>query len=172
MASRAPFRLHHLKRICYHAFPLSGTATVTPEFVDALGDLLTDYVGLVLDIESRKTQDGRKGIYSVKELRVMHTIFRRWRRDEPCTVTQLANATGISKTTVSRAVTSLMTNGLLKEQIDPEDGRKRLLLPTEQGEQTLAGIMDWLNDWAARLMNLAAGVEPQLPAIVVGEKRS
>ncbi|MEM8769585.1 MAG: MarR family winged helix-turn-helix transcriptional regulator [Pseudomonadota bacterium] len=126
---------------------------MTREFVDALGDLLTDYLGIVIDIES-KADTGYKGIYSVKELRVMHMVFRYWRRGSPCTVTQVANETGISKTTVSRAVTTLMTNGLLKEENDPEDGRKRLLLPTEQGQQTLENVNAWLSLWADRLRDI------------------
>jgi DNA-binding MarR family transcriptional regulator len=127
---------------------------VTREFVDALGDLLTDYLGIVIDIET-SVDDGYKGIYSVKELRVMHMVFRSWRRNQTCTVTQIANETGISKTTVSRAVTTLMTNGLLKEQPDPEDGRRRHLLPTEAGQKTLDNVNAWMALWADRLHAIA-----------------
>jgi len=126
---------------------------VTRELVDALGDLLTDYLGIVIDIEST-SETGYKGIYSVKELRVMHMVFRSWRQGEPCTVTQIANETGISKTTVSRAVTTLMTNGLLKEQPDPEDGRRRHLLPTDAGNRNLDNVNAWLALWADRLREI------------------
>lgn len=123
------------------------------ELVDALGDLLTDYLGIVIDIEST-SKAGYKGIYSVKELRVMHMVFRSWRHGQPCTVTQIANETGISKTTVSRAVTTLMTNGLLKEQPDPEDGRRRHLFPTDRGNQNLDNVNAWLALWADRLREI------------------
>jgi len=136
---------------------------VTRELVDALGDLLTDYLGIVIDIEST-SETGYKGIYSVKELRVMHMVFRSWRQGEPCTVTQIANETGISKTTVSRAVTTLMTNGLLKEQPDPEDGRRRHLLPTDQGNQNLDNVNAWLALWADRLREIMAKEEASIIA--------
>jgi DNA-binding MarR family transcriptional regulator len=105
---------------------------------------------MVIDIET-SVDAGYKGIYSVKELRVMHMVFRAWRRNQTCTVTKIANETGISKTTVSRAVTTLMTNGLLKEQSDPEDGRRRHLLPTEEGTRTLDNVNAWMALWADRL---------------------
>ena len=136
---------------------------MTREVVDALGDLITDYLGVVEDGESG-IRRGYKGIYSVKELRVLHTVFRCWRRDIACTVTQIANETGISKTTVSRAVTGLMTNGLLKEDQDPEDGRRRLLRPTEEGQQTLDNINAWLSLWADRLMATITGLESSIIA--------
>lgn len=126
---------------------------MTQEVVDVLGDLITDYLGLVEDGES-SFRPGYKGLYSVKELRVMHTVFRSWRRCVACTVTQIANETGISKTTVSRAVTGLMTNGLLMEEQDPEDGRRRLLRPTLEGQQTLDNINTWLSLWADRLLEV------------------
>ena len=131
---------------------------MTREVVDALGDLITDYLGLVEDGDS-SFRPSYKGIYSVKELRVMHTVFRCWRRDIDCTVTQIANETGISKTTVSRAVTGLMTNGLLMEEQDPNDGRRRLLLPTLDGQQTLDNINAWLMLWAERLLEIVATPE-------------
>ena len=136
---------------------------MTRQFVDALGDLLADYLGIVIDIESNSAT-GYKGIYSVKELRVMHMVFRSWRQGEPCTVTQIANETGISKTTVSRAVTTLMTNGLLKEQPDPEDGRRRHLLPTDEGNRTLDNVNAWLALWADRLREIMAREEHSIIA--------
>jgi len=136
---------------------------VPREFVDALGDLLTDYLGIVIDIEA-SAGTGYKGIYSVKELRVMHMVFRYWRRDAPCTVTPIANKTGISKTTVSRAGTTLMTNGLLREQSDPEDGRRRHLLPTDAGRRTLNNVNAWLELWADRLRDIMAREEDSIIA--------
>ncbi len=140
---------------------------MTREFVDALGDLLTDYLGIVIDIEAT-SETGYKGIYSVKELRVMHMVFRYWRHGQPCTVTQIANETGISKTTVSRAVTTLMTNGLLKEQPDPEDGRRRHLLPTEKGNQNLDNVNAWLALWADRLREI---IDKEEASIIAPEPR-
>ena len=136
---------------------------MTRELVDALGDLLTDYLGIVVDIEAT-SETGYKGIYSLKELRVMHMVFRSWRSGQPCTVTQIANETGISKTTVSRAVTTLMTNGLLKEQPDPEDGRRRHLLPTDLGNQNLDNVNAWLALWADRLREIMVREEASIIA--------
>lgn len=138
-------------------------------FVDDLAEFLKDYVGMVMEIEAARTEQGQRGIHSLKELRVMHLVFGYWRDGSSCTVTQIARDTGISKTTVSRAVTSLMTNGLLREQMDPEDGRKRLLLPTESGTETLEVTEAWLWSWAERLGKTLAIGESE-SSIVVGEK--
>jgi hypothetical protein len=77
--------------ICYHPTQIRGThPNVTRELVDALADLLNDYLGTVIDVEVT-SETTHKGIYSVKELRVMHMVFRSWRHGKPCTATQIAN---------------------------------------------------------------------------------
>ena len=57
-----------------------------------------------------------------------------------------------------------MTNGLLKEQPDPEDGRRRLLLPTEKGNQNLDNVNAWLALWADRLREIMAKEEASIIA--------
>ncbi len=128
---------------------------MTSEVVDALGELLNDYLGKVIQ-SGTPGGTGYKGVYSVKELRVMHTVFRHWRLGTTCTLTQIARETGISKTTVSRAITTLITNGLLKEQPDPEDGRRRLLEPTSLGQRALDDVHAWLAGWAERIQEIVA----------------
>lgn len=126
---------------------------MTQPIVQELGDLLADFLGLIGDVD--RNMDGHKGIYSVRELRVLYAVMSHWRRESACTVTQIASETGISKTTVSRCVSNMMDAQLLVETPDPQDGRRRLLLPTERGRQILLNLDDWLALWATRLLELA-----------------
>ena len=129
---------------------------MSQKVVEDLGDLLIDYLEMVIDFDAIYGNDSSKGIYSIKELRVTHLVFRCWRLGESCTLTRIAKETGISKTTVSRAITTLIGNGLLREELDPEDGRRRLLLPTELGEEAMGQIHQWLESWAQRIARTMA----------------
>lgn len=54
-------------------------------------------------------------------------------RGMPPTMTQLCEATGLPKASVSRYVSSQIEAGLVKEKIDPKDRRRRLLAQTKKG---------------------------------------
>jgi len=54
-------------------------------------------------------------------------------RGMPPTMTQLCEATGLPKASVSRYVFSQIEAGLVKETIDPNDRRRRLLVQTKKG---------------------------------------
>ncbi len=49
------------------------------------------------------------------------------------TVTELAEITGLPKSTISRYVSFEMSAGFLEEYIDPSDRRRRMLRPTSKG---------------------------------------
>jgi DNA-binding MarR family transcriptional regulator len=121
--------------------------------VQELGNLLTDFLGIIGDAD--RGLNGHRGIYSVREMRVLYAVISHWRRQSACTVTQIAGETGISKTTVSRCVSNMMEAQLVVELPDPHDGRRRLLQPTERGRQILQNLDDWLTLWAERLLELA-----------------
>ncbi len=146
---------------------------VSQDIVHALGALLTDFLGMVTD-DRHGSGQGRNGICSVKELRVLHTVLSHWRRNSPCTVTQIAGETGISKTTVSRCVSGMMESRLLVESTDPDDGRRRLLTPTVEGRQLLRNLDAWLGLWATRLADLCddqtstGSIEPRLSTATHG----
>lgn len=67
------------------------------------------------------------GDCTLNEARVMVQIIRCHLEGRTCSVTSLHKATGIPIPTVSRAVTNLQSEGWLSEQIDPDDGRKRMI---------------------------------------------
>ncbi len=55
-------------------------------------------------------------------------------RGMPPTLTDLCEATGLPKASVSRYVTWQLSQGLVKETIDPNDRRRRLLVQTRKGK--------------------------------------
>ncbi len=56
-------------------------------------------------------------------------------RGMPPTMSQLCEATGLPKASVSRYVSTQIKQGLVKEMIDPNDRRRRLLVQTEKGKE-------------------------------------
>lgn len=130
---------------------------------DALGDFLADFLGAMGEIGTPLPPASRH-VYSVRELRIKQAVLNYWRQGSTCTVTQLARETGISKTTVSRAISRLMAEGLLKDEPDPEDGRRHLLLPTEDGLRLLERIDARLGLWADRLQALIVSQETSIIA--------
>jgi DNA-binding MarR family transcriptional regulator len=55
-------------------------------------------------------------------------------RGMPPTMSQLCEATGLPKASVSRYVSAQIREGLVEEIIDPADRRRRLLVQTEKGK--------------------------------------
>ena len=52
----------------------------------------------------------------------------------PPTVTDLCEATGLPKSSISRYISSQMTQGMVAEVIDPHDRRRRKLVLTDKGK--------------------------------------
>ena len=50
------------------------------------------------------------------------------------TVTELCEATGLPKSSISRYISAQMEQGVVTETIDPQDRRRRMLSPTEAGK--------------------------------------
>jgi DNA-binding MarR family transcriptional regulator len=55
-------------------------------------------------------------------------------RGMPPTMSQLCDATGLPKASVSRYISTQIKEGLVEEIIDPNDRRRRLLLQTDAGK--------------------------------------
>lgn len=66
-------------------------------------------------------------------------------RDMPPTMSQLCEATGLPKSSVSRYVSTQIKAGLLEEVIDPTDRRRRLLVQTDKGKSECRWQLDQLN---------------------------
>jgi DNA-binding MarR family transcriptional regulator len=56
-------------------------------------------------------------------------------RGMPPTMSQLCDATGLPKASVSRYVSNQIQSGLIMEVIDPSDRRRRLLVQTDEGKE-------------------------------------
>ncbi len=53
----------------------------------------------------------------------------------PPTVTDLCDATGLPKSSISRYISAQMTQGMVAEVIDPADRRRRKLVLTDKGKE-------------------------------------
>ncbi len=69
----------------------------------------------------------------------------------------LAELMGVHKSTASRAVSSLVTLGLVEQVPDPSDGRARLLVPTAVAQERLAEYRAETRD---RLSTVLTGWQP------------
>jgi DNA-binding MarR family transcriptional regulator len=81
--------------------------------------------------------------------------------DELGRVGRLAEEFGLSRATVSDAVRTLETKGLVRRQPWPRDGRVATLRLTPEGEEAAAGLSGW-----------ADVVEEQLESFAPGEKET
>ena len=76
-------------------------------------------------------------------------------RGVPPTMTQLCEATGLPKASVSRYVSSQIENGFVRERVDSKDRRRRMLIMTAKGKS------EWR--WQVKQMNrIFSDVEQQL----------
>jgi len=114
---------------------------------DVTAEVVVEFTRHILDKLAEKYGGG----ITLNELRVMHQIVVCRVKDRHCSVTALYTKTGIPKSTVSRAITSLQDGGWLSERQDPHDGRKRMItLGPRAMEQTSGEInemIQWINDY-------------------------
>jgi DNA-binding MarR family transcriptional regulator len=78
---------------------------------------------------------GRYGNNPMGELLVALTIVFLNESGVPPTMTDLCEATGLPKSSVSRYVTAQINEGFITEEIDPNDRRRRFLLQTAKGKK-------------------------------------
>ena len=72
------------------------------------------------------------GTTSLNEFRVMNQITICYLRgSSPCTLPYLVSKTPVKRSTISRVVTRLVQRGYIREEIDPQDRRKRQIYLTE-----------------------------------------
>ena len=83
------------------------------------------------------------------------------------TATDVCGMTGIGKKTISRAVTSLETKGLLKRRPNPADSRSTLLKITAAGRDTYESILPMLQSRQKALIGtLDRNEQKQLRALL------
>jgi DNA-binding MarR family transcriptional regulator len=68
------------------------------------------------------------GDYTLNQIRVLQYIHMCWRyRETPTTHAEICMALDLPSATVSRAVSRFLGEGSLREEVDPADGRRRLI---------------------------------------------
>ena len=77
----------------------------------------------------------RYGSHPTGELLVVLSIMLLERAGATPTVSDLAEVTGLPKSSVSRYVSTEINTGFLEEVIDPQDRRRRYLKPTAQARK-------------------------------------
>ena len=77
----------------------------------------------------------RYGNHPMGQVLVALTMIFLNDRGKPPTLTDICEATGLPKASVSRYVSWQLSQGFAKEKLDPEDRRRRLLVQTAKGRK-------------------------------------
>ena len=87
----------------------------------------------------------RYGNHPMGQVLVVVTMIFLNDRGMPPTMSQLCEATGLPKASVSRYVSTQIKDGLVEEIIDPDDRRRRLLVQTDKGKAEWRWQMEQLD---------------------------
>ena len=125
---------------------MGGTATAA-EAANALGDEIARFVRLVTAWKQRAKDDPAGGD---------RLLLSRLARCGPRRATDLAADTYLDLSTVSRQIRSLVDRGLVERSPDPEDRRRSIVAPTEEGLRAMErvrlrrtdSLADLLADWS------------------------
>lgn len=80
----------------------------------------------------RRIRSYSGGKWTVNQCVVMHHIYTDHLHGLTCTVRDLSKSEDMPQQTVSNAVAALRAEGLVGEETHPDDGRIKLLFPTEK----------------------------------------
>ena len=131
------------------------------EVADKLGRELVRFVRLINYFKTHVNKPTKGGVEGSAYPLLGSLVF-----DGPRRMTALAEAVHSDPSTVSRQISSLVTNGLVERQADPVDGRACLLAATAQGhelfdelrrkrtEHLAALLSEWDRDDRLRLVEL------------------
>jgi DNA-binding MarR family transcriptional regulator len=100
----------------------------------------------------------RYGNYPMGQTLVALTMVFLNERGMPPTLTDLCEATGLPKASVSRYVSWQLREGLCEEHLDPKDRRRRLLVQTNKGQEE----WDWQLRELGKVFNEVAGMHVDL----------
>lgn len=111
--------------------------------VFSLADFLPYRLAVVTDHVSRvfASRFDERFDLTIAEWRVLAVVAEH----ETLSPTQVGRHTAMDKVKVSRAAQSLVAKGLLRQSLDPRDGRGRLLRLTRKGLSTHAGMVPLAN---------------------------
>jgi DNA-binding MarR family transcriptional regulator len=87
----------------------------------------------------------------------------------PPTVTDLCEATGLPKSSISRYISSQMAQGMVAEVIDPNDRRRRKLVLTDKGKEerrwqvkSVRKLLEEVNAWDEKIQHNNQPLDPDL----------
>ena len=92
------------------------------------------------------------GKWTINQCIVMHDIYMAHLNDEACTVRDLSEAEDMPQQTVSNAVAALRADGLVAEKVHPDDGRIKLLSPTNLA-------IERRNQWWSEVVGISPAVD-------------
>jgi len=110
----------------------------------------------------------RYGSIPVGQALVSYTVLALNEMGVKPTVTELCEATGLPKSSISRYVSAQMDQGVLAELIDPEDRRRRKLGATDTGRaerrwliREMRKVLEDIHDWD--VTHFSEGAAPPAP---------
>ncbi len=86
-------------------------------------------------------------------------VLRQIQYGGPCSVSDVAQALGVSRAAASQMLDRLVEQGLVARQEDPRDRRHKRLTLTAEGRAFLEGMMDAHRAWAEAVLNRLAAEE-------------
>lgn len=87
------------------------------------------------------------GRWTLNQCVVMQNIFVSHLSGEECTVGSIHQQEGLAQQTISNAVAALREAGMVTEKVHPEDGRLRLISPSDRA-------LDLRNRWWAEAVGI------------------
>jgi DNA-binding MarR family transcriptional regulator len=112
---------------------------------------LRDLLKVVRHLKQRR--DGQRPGTPAGMVGILLTIDRLTGRDECCHAKELARVSGLDQSTVSRAVTALVSHGLVERMPDPADKRASILAVSPAGRTALKEASDWFDRVLARALD-------------------
>ena len=84
------------------------------------------------------------------------------------TVTELCEATGLPKSSISRYISAQMEQGVIRESIDPRDRRRRMLEQTDDGKaerrwqiKHMRKILEDVHAWDSKRLETGQPLDPE-----------
>ena len=90
-------------------------------------------------------------------------------RFAPMTAGEVAERSSMDKVKVSRAISRLVTAGLVIKEPDNEDRRRGMLVLSVEGERVFAEIVPLALGWEARLLDSLSATERETLAVVMSK---
>ena len=97
----------------------------------------------------------------MSEVFVLATIMILHERDLEPTIAEISDITGVAVTTVSRPVSKLMDAGLVTQEIDKDDRRRRMVKATGKGIEQRQAFLTFFKEMSERVTELAVPAPPR-----------